>query len=107
RFLRAARAAASLRHPHIVPIHRVAAGDRLCWYVTRHVQGETLEHQLERDWQLPIARAIEIATRVATALTYAHEPGVVHGDAAPRAVLLDERGFVFVRDFGIVRASAG
>lgn len=105
RLLAAARGAAKLRHPRIAPVYRVAAGDRLCWYVVRHESGTSLEQALEQEWQFPVARAVDMISEIGAALSYAHEQKVVHGDLTPERVVLDERGAVSVRDFGLERAA--
>lgn len=105
RLLRAARAAAKLRHPRITPVIRVAAGDRLAWYVTARSEGEPLHAVLERDWQLPVDRVVAIIGHAATAVGAAHELGVVHGDLTPASIVVDANDGVTVRDFGIARAA--
>ena len=105
RLLRAARAASRVRHPRINPVLRVAAGDRLAWYVTARPDGEPLQALLERDWQLPVDRVVSIIGQAATALGAAHELGVVHGDLTPASIMVDANDGVIVRDFGIARAA--
>ena len=105
RLLRAARAVAKLRHPRINPVLRVAAGDRLAWFVTRLPEGEPLQQLLERDWQMPLDRVVAITGHIATALGCAHEHGVFHGDFTPASVIVDQHDGVTVRDFGISRAA--
>src|SRR4029079_16819927 len=67
------------------------------------VEGETLRGRLERERQLPIADALQIAREVADALSYAHERGVVHRDIKPENILL-QGGHALVADFGIALA---
>jgi serine/threonine-protein kinase len=105
RLLRTARTASRLKHPRILPVLRVAAGDRLCWYVTRHDESETLEQLLEREYQLPVERVVSIAGHIATALSSAHDSNLPHGALTPASVLVGEGDAVCVRDFGISRAS--
>ena len=69
------------------------------------VKGESLRDRLNREQQLPIDDAIQIAVEVADALGYAHEQGVVHRDIKPENILL-AGGHALVADFGIARAAA-
>ncbi len=105
RLLRAARATAKLRHPRVVPVYRVAAGDRLCWYVTRPDEGETLAALLEREGPLASDRVPALVAQIAAGLTCAHEQGLVHGDLTPSSVVIGPDGAAAVRDFGIARAA--
>ena len=67
------------------------------------VEGESLRDRLDREKQLPIDDALQIAREVADALSYAHAHGVVHRDIKPENILL-ESGHAVVADFGIARA---
>lgn len=106
RFLREARTAAGLAHPHIVPIHAVEAQVDLVYFVMGYVEGETLGARLRRDGALPAAEALRIVQEVAWALAHAHANGVVHRDVKPDNVLLDAvSGRAMVADFGIARSA--
>lgn len=106
RLLRMARATAKLRHPRVAPVHRVAAGDRLCWYVTSPDAGETLGAIRERAGPIPLERTAAVLAQVAAALACAHEQGVVHGDLTPTSIILDASGDVSVKNFGLGQADA-
>ena len=67
------------------------------------VDGESLRARLDREKQLPIDDALQIAREVADALSYAHAHGVIHRDIKPENILL-ESGHAVVADFGIARA---
>jgi len=124
RFLREIETTASLRHPHVLPLFDSGAvevegqGSRagtahpstldsrpstLLYYVMPLVEGESLRDRLNREKQLPIADALQIAGEVADALSYAHGRGIVHRDIKPENILL-ESGHAVVADFGIARA---
>jgi len=104
RFKREARTAATLDHPNIIPIYRVAPGGKLFWYSMKYLEGESLADVIQRDGQLDLDRTVAIIHQVADALDYAHEHGVIHRDVKPANIMLDARGRVTVTDFGIAKA---
>jgi serine/threonine-protein kinase len=102
RFLREARTAAGLSHPHIVPIHRVGESAGFVYFVMSYVEGETLGERLRRDGPLPPADATRVLREVVWALAYAHGRGIVHRDVKPDNILLEAgTGRALVTDFGI------
>jgi tetratricopeptide (TPR) repeat protein len=103
RFLQEIRLAAGLAHPHILPLHDSGEADGCLFYVMPFVPGESLRDRLEREGQLPLVDALEIAREIADALDYAHHAGVVHRDIKPENILL-QAGHAVVSDFGIARA---
>jgi len=103
RFLREIELAAKLTHPHILPLHDSGAAHGVLYYVMPYVEGESLRDRLQREKQLPLPGALQIAREVADALSYAHERGVVHRDIKPENILL-AAGHAVVSDFGIAAA---
>ncbi len=103
RFLREITIAAQLHHPHILPMYDSGEADGLLYFVMPYVEGESLRDRLEREVQLPLAEALQIAREVADAIGYAHSHEVVHRDIKPENILL-ESGHAIVADFGIARA---
>jgi serine/threonine protein kinase/formylglycine-generating enzyme required for sulfatase activity len=103
RFLREIEIAASLTHPHILPLYDSGDADGFLYYVMPYVEGESLRDRLSREKQLPVDEALQIAREVADALGSAHSRGVIHRDIKPENILLEE-GHAVVADFGIARA---
>jgi serine/threonine protein kinase len=104
RFKREARIAASLDHPHIVPVHRVGSTPRLMWYSMKYVRGASLATVLNRDGPLPLDTTKRLIGTVAGALMSAHDRGIVHRDVKPGNFMIDERGWAWVADFGVAKA---
>jgi eukaryotic-like serine/threonine-protein kinase len=103
RFRREIQLAASLQHPHIVPVHAAAQVGDLFYYTMPLVEGESLRTRLARDGELPVGDAIRILQDVADGLAYAHAHGVVHRDIKPDNILISGNHAV-VTDFGVAKA---
>jgi len=105
RFLQEVQIAARLNHPHILPLHDSGEADGFLFYVMPHVTGESLRQKLAREKQLPLTEALAITRQVASALSHAHEQGVIHRDVKPENILIHE-GEAMVADFGIALAAS-
>jgi eukaryotic-like serine/threonine-protein kinase len=103
RFLREIQIAAQLSHPNILQLIDSGEADGLPYFVMPYVAGESLRDRLNREKQLSIEDAIQIAREVADGLSYAHEHGLIHRDIKPENILLSS-GHALVADFGIARA---
>jgi TolB-like protein len=103
RFLREIKLAARLQHPNILPVYDSGDAGGTLYYVMPYVEGESLRDRLDREPQLPVDDALQIAREVAEALSYAHEHDVVHRDIKPENIMLSG-GHAIVADFGIARA---
>jgi len=106
RFLREIRTTANLSHPHILPLFDSGEADGFLYYVMPFVEGGSLQDRLDREGELPVEEAVEIAREVADALAYAHGKGVIHRDIKPANIML-EGGHALLADFGIAQAKAG
>ena len=104
RFLREIHIAARLSHPHILPVHDSGEAAGLLYYVMPFVAGESLRDRLDREHQLPVDDAVNIAREVAGALASAHEQNVVHRDIKPENIMLSG-GHAIIADFGIAQAA--
>ena len=103
RFQREIRLAASLQHPHIVPLLTAGAAGELLYYVMPYIEGESLRARLAREGELPITEAARILRDVVDALAAAHKRGVVHRDIKPDNVML-AGNHALVTDFGVAKA---
>ncbi len=101
RFKLEARAMARLAHPHIVTIHD--AGEELgrLYIVMAYVPGGTLKQRMGQP--MDVRSVVPVIKDVASALSYAHERGIVHRDVKPVNVLIDNDGRAILSDFGIVK----
>src|SRR5881397_1720337 len=103
RFRREVELAASLQHPHIVPLLSASASGDLLYYTMPLVEGESLRTKLAREGELPVTETIRVLADVADALAYAHAHGVVQRDIKPDNVLISGKHAV-VTDFGVSKA---
>ncbi|MDH5235351.1 MAG: serine/threonine protein kinase, partial [Gemmatimonadota bacterium] len=103
RFQQEMELAASLQHPHILPVLGAGARDGLLYYIMPYVEGESLRGRITRDGALPVPDAVRLLAEIADALAFAHARGIIHRDIKPENILLEERHAVLA-DFGIARA---
>jgi TolB-like protein/lipopolysaccharide biosynthesis regulator YciM len=101
RFQREIQVAARLQHPNILTVLDSGGTGSLLWFTMPYVEGESLRDRLERERQLPLGQAIQLASEVADALATAHSHGIVHRDIKPENILLTDQGHALVTDFGI------
>lgn len=100
RFLREAKAAARLRHPHIVAVHEAGTDGEHYYIAAEFIAGQTLAQAVEEE-SLDFRAAAQIVRELAEALHYAHELGIVHRDVKPANVMVDEQGKSHLMDFGL------
>jgi tetratricopeptide (TPR) repeat protein len=102
RFKREVMLAASLQHPHVVPVLATGDANGLPWFTMPYVEGQSLRQRLTSG-PMAIGEAVQVLRDVARGLAFAHARGVVHRDIKPDNVLLSE-GSATVTDFGIAKA---
>jgi serine/threonine-protein kinase len=106
RFEHEAKAASALNHPNILTIYEIGAAStdigHTHFIATEYIEGETLRERLTRE-RLSLQAALDIATQIASALSAAHEAGIIHRDIKPENVMLRKDGIVKVLDFGLAK----
>lgn len=104
RFLREARAAASLRHASICPVHDVVEQEDVVYIVMEFIDGKPLSKFINADQPHPERRAVAIVRKLAMALEVAHQSGVIHRDLKPDNIMIDRRTREpVIMDFGLAR----
>jgi serine/threonine protein kinase len=102
RFIQEARAAAAIEHPHIAAIHDIDEADGRIFIAMENVQGESLREAIQGK-HLGLRKSLELAVQIAEGLSAAHEKGVVHRDLKPENVLVSEKGYAKIIDFGLAK----
>jgi serine/threonine-protein kinase len=112
KFVAEAQATSQLEHPGIPPVHDIGVTpEGRLWFTMKLVRGRTLKEVLKdlligvrpvkREWNLH--KLITVLERVAEALHFAHEKGVIHRDLKPENIMLGEYGEVHVMDWGVAK----
>lgn len=104
RFVREARAAARLSHPHVVGVFDQGTDGHDVFLVMEFVPGHTLRDVIRAEAPLSPRRALALLEPVVSALAAAHQAGLIHRDIKPENVLISEGGAVKVADFGLAKA---
>ena len=102
RFVREARAASALNHPHIVTIYEIEEAEGIDFIVMELVPGKTLDALIPGQG-MRSSEALRIAIPLADAVAAAHAAGIVHRDLKPANVMVTPDGVVKVLDFGIAK----
>src|SRR5882762_8751244 len=110
RFLREARAAASVRHPNVASVLHLGRTGSSYFYAMEFVEGETLENLIKRSGPLEVKLALQIATQVAAGLAAVHKQKLVHRDIKPGNIMvgLEEGGAITAKiiDLGLAKPAA-
>jgi len=103
RFLRESRVAASIDHPHVIPIYYTGEEGGVAYIAMRHVAGDDLRTLVRRTGPLEPGRAARIVGQVAAAMDAAHASGLVHRDVKPANILLGQGDHAYLTDFGLTK----
>jgi serine/threonine protein kinase len=110
RFLREARAAASVRHPNVASVFHLGRTGQNYFYAMEFVVGETLSIFIEHSGRVEVKLAVEITTQVAAGLAAVHEQNLVPRDIKPSNIMvrLEEEGVVTAKiiDLGLPKAAS-
>jgi serine/threonine protein kinase len=121
RFLREARAAAAIKHDHIVTIYHVGEDNGVAYFAMELLEGESLEQRLRREPRLPAEELLRIGRESAQGLAAAHKHHLIHRDIKPSNIWLETRAEepesaepaspsrpsrVKILDFGLVSSTA-
>jgi serine/threonine protein kinase len=110
RFLREARAAASVRHPNVASVFHLGRTGQNYFYAMEFVEGETLENLIRRSGRLDVKLALEIVTQVAAGLVAVHKQNLVHRDIKPSNIMVSLEGegigTVKIIDLGLAKTVA-
>jgi serine/threonine protein kinase len=109
RFLRESQLAATIEHPHAVPVLRVGEEDGQLFIAMRLIHGSDLASVIRSEGRLPPVRIVRITDHVADALDVAHEKGLVHRDVKPANILVEQHGrteHAYLTDFGLTKRTA-
>ncbi len=108
RFLREARAAASVRHPNVAWVLHLGRTGKNYFYVMEFVERETLENLIKRSGRLDVKLTLEITTQVAAGLAAVHKQNLVHRDIKPSNIMVslevEDTGTVKIIDLGLAKA---
>ncbi len=103
RFRCEARAAASLRHPNLCPVHECDVIDGTPYFTMARIDGPTLDRWVEqKKKRLSPHDAIVLVRKLALAMQFAHERGVIHRDLKPSNVAMEGTEPIII-DFGLAR----
>lgn len=106
RFVREARAAASVSHPNLTHVYFVGTSEGRPFFAMEYCPGTTLEEIARRESPVPLERGIRLLAQAARGLAAAHGAGVVHRDVKPGNLLVLPDGTVKVADFGLAKSLA-
>jgi serine/threonine protein kinase/CubicO group peptidase (beta-lactamase class C family) len=101
RFRQEARAAATLHHPNICPVHEVGESDGIHYLAMAYIVGKSLAELIGTGKPWTVKQAAALVRKLALALAETHKRGVIHRDLKPGNVMIDVRGQPIIMDFGL------
>jgi serine/threonine-protein kinase len=102
RFVQQAKATAKLNHPRIATVLEIGEAEGRTFIAMELIKGEKLKEALTCG-RLPLARSLELATKVAGGLSRAHDKSIVHLDLKPSNIMATEGGHCSIIDFGLAK----
>src|SRR5690348_3886815 len=102
RFVQEAKAASALNHPNIVHVYDIDRDSDVDFIAMEYVEGKTLLELIEPKG-LKTSETLHYAAQIADALAAAHRAGIVHRDIKPSNIMVTEKGFVKILDFGLAK----
>ncbi len=106
RFQREARAAANLIHPNVIQVYSIGLDKGIPYFAMEYVEGEDLQQRMKRQRFFDFDEIVRIIRDATSALTVAHEKGIVHRDIKPSNIMFDRTGNLKVMDFGLAKITA-
>ena len=103
RFVREARAVASLRHPCIVTLYEYGDHGGQPFIVMEYVNGKTLGALIAAGTPMSLARRLQLVEDLCRGLEHAHKAGIIHRDIKPANIMVDSEGTLKILDFGIAK----
>lgn len=105
-FIKEARSAAKLNHPHIVQAFAVGEDEGIFYFAMEFIDGETMKSVLKREKVLTVDKAITVIQQIAEALDYAwKEQKLIHRDIKPDNIMMTKNGRAKLADLGLSRVA--
>lgn len=105
-FIKEARAAAKLNHPHIVQAYAVGEDEGIFFFAMEHIDGETMKQVLKREKIITVDQAVTIIQQIAEALDYAwKEARLIHRDIKPDNIMITKNGRAKLADLGLSKVA--
>jgi serine/threonine protein kinase len=105
RFVREAKSAAALNHPNIAQVHEIGEHHGIHYIAMEFIKGLTLRQRLSSS-RLNLSEVLDICLQVTTAMSTAHQAGIIHRDIKPDNIMIREDGIVKLLDFGLAKLTA-
>lgn len=103
RFQNEAHLSARISHPNVATLFNFREVDHSHFIVMEYVEGKALDDVLKLQGEIPEEEAVKICIQVLEGLGAAHDLGIMHRDLKPGNIMITQRGFVKLMDFGIAR----
>ncbi|MEM6802966.1 MAG: serine/threonine-protein kinase [Bacteroidota bacterium] len=103
RFQNEAQLSARISHPNVATLYNFQKADDAHFIVMEFVDGKALDEVLKLQVKIPESEAVKISLQVLEGLGAAHDLGIMHRDLKPGNIMINQRGFVKLMDFGIAR----